>query len=96
MIPSPWVFALLALAAWRVWKLIAEDTITAPIRARFIDGHEWRETFAQCPWCAGFWIALAWTVAFWLEPHWTTVAAVPFALSATVGLTALVAWKLDD
>ena len=28
MIPSPWEFALLALAAYRLWRLIADDDIT--------------------------------------------------------------------
>lgn len=89
MIPSPWEWALLALAAFRVWKLIADDTITEPLRKRYVDGHEWRETFTECPWCAGFWIALAWVGAFWLWPHWTLVAAVPFAVSAAVGALAV-------
>lgn len=33
MIPGPWQFALLALAAYRLFRLEALDTITAPLRA---------------------------------------------------------------
>lgn len=41
-----------------------------------------------CPWCCGFWLALAWWAAWLLFDHWTLVAAVPWALSALVGLVA--------
>jgi hypothetical protein len=93
---DPWEFALVALAAWRTWKLLAEDTITEPLRARYIEGHEWRETFTECPWCAGFWVALAWVAAFWVEPLWTVIVAVPFAVSAAVGTLQLIADALTD
>jgi hypothetical protein len=88
MIPAPWEFALLALAAWRLWLLIAEDTITEPARRRFVTGHRWREDLIECPYCLGAWISFAWVAAFWLWPHGTLVAAVPLAVSAAVGVVA--------
>lgn len=32
-VPTWWEFVLLALAGYRVWRLVARDTITAPVRA---------------------------------------------------------------
>ena len=90
MIPSPWEWALLALAAFRIWKLIADDALLDRPRvwvlARLPDGKA--ELFIVCPWCLGWWLSLAWVVAFWLWPHGAVVAAVPFAVSAAVGLIA--------
>ena len=91
MTPQPWAFALLALAAFRVWKLVADDAILDRPR-------DWLLTragtsselavFLVCPWCLGAWVATAWWASWWAWPHWTLVAAAPFALSAAVGLLA--------
>ena len=98
-IPNWYPAVLLALAAWRVFQLLAfDDILEGPRRYIFripkdwdgespLTGKSYRETFAmfvQCPYCAGFWIALGWWVAFELWPHWTVIIAVPFALSAGV------------
>ncbi len=93
-VPTWWPFLLLALAAFRTWRLIAEDTILDPIRVRLLTRGEpdeyrakWVE-FIRCPWCAGAWISVAWWL-FWVwQPHWTLVVATPFAISAIVGLVA--------
>ena len=77
MIPEPWAFALLALAAFRVWKLIAEDTLLdRPLRRL----REWEAV--TCPWCSGAWITVAWWAAWLLWPHGTLVAAVALAVDA--------------
>lgn len=84
-VPNWWEATLLALAAWRVFQLIAEDEIlerprryvTAKLDARW-------ELFIECPYCAGFWIALAWWGAWQLAPQAALVAATPFVLSAGV------------
>lgn len=67
MIPEPWEFVLLSLAAFRVWKLIADDRILDRPRDWLLDriigkrgeqkGIYWSD-FLTCPWCAGFWITL--------------------------------------
>lgn len=63
MIPEPWEFALLALAAFRLWKLIADDRILDRPRDWLLGKMEderktyWGD-FLTCPWCAGFWISL--------------------------------------
>lgn len=82
MIPPVWHFALLALCAYRVWRLIAEDEILERPR-RFVLrlGDEWAEDgdpvpdgyrekwalFLTCPWCAGAWISgLVYLAWLWL------------------------------
>lgn len=73
-VPDWWAATLLALAAYRVFRLIGEDKITEKPRNRLLyelemssegRGNYWSE-FVTCPWCAGFWIALAWFVVFQL------------------------------
>ena len=76
---------LLALAAWRIFQLIAEDTILDGPR-RYVTARldaKW-ELFIECPYCAGFWIAVAWWAAWQVNEHWTLIVAVPWALSAGV------------
>lgn len=103
-VPDWWQTALLALAAFRIFRLLGEDTILDRPRAWALRLGNWQEgqrvpasyrekwgTFITCPWCAGFWISLAWWGAWLVWPHGTLVAATPFAISAVVGLVA----KLD-
>jgi hypothetical protein len=91
-IPNWYEIILLALAAWRTFQLIALDDITDGFR-RYVTqvsrttNKAKRETlllFIECPYCAGFWIALAWWAAFQIHEFGTLVVAVPFALSAGV------------
>ncbi len=98
-VPGWWDATLLALAAWRLFHLIAFDDILDKPR-RYITrlnsgwrqegdatGENYREglaNFLTCPFCMGWWIAIGWWLC-WLEwPHGTLVATVPFALSAGV------------
>ena len=91
-VPDPWTFILLALAAWRVFKLISSDVILeAPVDAllRRISTTSrrtyWRE-FLECPYCLGAWLASVWWLAWLAWPHAALIAAVPWALSAVVAL----------
>lgn len=98
-VPNWWEAVLLALAAWRLFHLVAYDDILDRPR-RYITrlapswkqegdatGEKYREKlgdFLTCPFCLGWWIALVWWL-FWLQwPHGTLVAATPFVLSAGV------------
>lgn len=81
-IPNWYEAALLALAAWRVFQLIAEDEVLEPVR-RYVTGERWKD-FISCPYCLGFWVAVAWWVSFQFWEFWALVVAVPFALSAGV------------
>ena len=95
MVPEPWVFALLGLATFRCWWLLDRDTILEPLRFRLVRG-KFAE-FVGCPFCLGAWLAIVWWGAWWAWPHAVTVAAVPFALSAVVGVGgALVTRVLDE
>jgi len=99
-IPDWFSFVVLALAAYRTWRLIAEDDILNRPRKwllrlprEWADGDEevdgYRKElhlFLFCPWCAGFWISLAWWGAWMIFGDWATVFAVPWAMSLIVGV----------
>lgn len=99
-VPDWYIFLLLALAAFRTWRLLAEDDITDPLRRYVTRLGEWEKegdpvpkdyrlglnNFITCPWCLGFWLALAWWGAWQIWPFGVEVAAVPMALSALVPL----------
>ena len=88
-VPSWLGLVLLSLAAFRVWRLLGEDTILARPRAAFKRraGDYW-DAFLLCPWCAGFWVSVLWWLGWVWSHHWSLVAATPFAISAVVGLIA--------
>ncbi len=98
-VPDWWATLLLALAAWRTFHLLAHDTILDGPRRRLLrlnrewkqegdaTGDDYREKWALflvCPFCAGFWIALAWWGAWQIWPHGSLVAATPFVINAGV------------
>lgn len=85
--PDWWQFALLALAAFRTWKLIGDDTILDRPRAWVVKrGGEYVEILLECPWCSGFYWSVGWWLGWQFWPHATVVVAVPLAISAVVGL----------
>lgn len=77
---------LLSLAAFRVWRLVGEDVILDRPRKWLIGRGAKYDEWVSCPWCAGAWISVLWWLAWVAWPHWTLVVAVPFAVSAVVGL----------
>jgi len=104
-----WAFVLIAVASYRVWRLLAEDTILDRPRRWALRLGSWREgqpapegyrakvgEFVACPWCMGFWIALAWWGAWQLWPEGAVVPAVPFALSAAVAFCNAVVGALTE
>jgi hypothetical protein len=100
-VPSPWVALLLAAASYRIWRLLAEDTILSGPRRRIVrlpqnwnegmmlpEGYRYRlAEFINCAWCSGFWISIAVWLLWQADEHWATVIAVPLAISAAVGVT---------
>jgi uncharacterized protein DUF1360 len=98
--PQPWEGVLLALAAFRIWRLIAADTIFDGPRKWIIGlGYRWADgdpipkkyrehwgIFMECPWCLGFWISVVVWAAWLAVDDWAVGLAVPWALSAVVGL----------
>ena len=110
-IPSWWEFTLLSLAAYRIYRLIAEDTILDRPRRKLVRlADDWQQEgddpgphyrselglFITCPYCAGFWIAVAWWLAWLIWPHATTLIAVPWAISATLAFLAKTDEKLNS
>jgi hypothetical protein len=106
--PSWWAFALLALAVFRAYRLIAEDTILDRPRKWLLRGplDTWEKEgddpgddyrldlgiFITCVWCLGWWLSLGVFLLWVWFPTETLFVATPFALSAVV---ALVAKNLD-
>jgi hypothetical protein len=96
-IPGWWEALLLALAAWRVFHLIAFDDLLDRPR-RYVTrlspswhaegdatGERYREGlagFLTCPFCLGFWITIAVWAAWLVFPTETVWVAVPLALNA--------------
>lgn len=96
MIPEPWEFVLLALAVFRLWKLVGDDAVLDRPRDYLLKRmSETFDYFITCPWCSGAWITLAWWAAWLVWPYEATVAAVPFALSAVVGYLGVGVDKLE-
>jgi hypothetical protein len=93
-LPSPFEAVLLGLAAWRVWHLIALDDITDRPRRYITDGRDKLLEFIECPYCMGFWVALAWVGAYALNGEWTLWAALPFAVNA--GVIGVAHWLTAD
>lgn len=84
-VPSWYALVLLALAAFRVWRLLALDSLLDRPRA-LIPDTEWWDALVYCPWCLGFWVSVVWWGGYELSPHWCLVVAAPFAVSAVVGV----------
>lgn len=98
-VPNWYEALLLALAAWRVFHLLAFDDILDRPR-RYVTrlsrswrqegdatGEDYREglaNFLTCPFCFGFWLAAAWWGLWLIFPTETLFAAGLFALSAGV------------
>lgn len=100
-VPGWYVLLLLSLAAFRTWRLIAEDDILDRPR-RYVTrlGDRWEKDgdpipsdyriglgkFLACSWCLGFWVALAWWGAWQVAPLETEVVSVPLAIAALLPL----------
>lgn len=53
------LFAVTATAAYRVWRLIGYDDVSAAARYRWLPEGSWSEALVECPWCLGSWVAFA-------------------------------------
>jgi hypothetical protein len=85
-IPSWYELLLLALAAYRIWYLLGQDTILDRPRRSVTTKSEYVETLLECPYCAGFWVSLAVWGAWQAWPHGTLVVAGALAVAALVPL----------
>lgn len=99
-IPNWLPFFFIALASYRIWRVVAVDDIFERPRLWLVglprgweSGDEIPKTyrlglakFISCPWCLGLWVTLViW--GFWLwQPTWTTGICAFLAATAVVGL----------
>lgn len=82
---------LIGLASYRVWRLLAEDSIIEPPRAWVLDRSPmWITELVVCHWCLGSWIAFGLT--------WATDAVAGLRLPVLVGLAAavVVGWLAEN
>lgn len=100
-VPSPWSALILAAAAYRIWRMLAEDTVFDGPRHWLVGlPWGWQEgdaipqkyrvalaEFLTCPWCLGFWISLGVWGLWQVDTFKATVALTPFAISTAVGIT---------
>lgn len=96
-IPTWWEAVLLAGGSFRLWRLLAADTLLDWPRDWITGRDLWEvdgkyrqglDIWLHCPWCSGFWITLGMWGAWLLWPIGTVVVCVPLALSAAVAITA--------
>lgn len=93
----------LTLATWRLWRIIAVDSITEPLRARFLfrdgRGWEWFADLVTCPWCLGWWLSGG-AVFGWLLVSdgwsWSGFVVAWCAVSAGVGITETIVDRLSS
>lgn len=90
----------LALASYRLWRILGKDSITEPIRAHLDRSARentrwavWMADLIECPWCLGFWIAGAVVANLW---PWDTLAELAVAWLAVSCLVGLIGARLDD
>jgi len=83
-------FTLLALATYRIGKLIIEDVIFEKIREKIFKKFPPESTktgyFFTCYWCTSLWVATLLTVGYILVPSVMLIISLPLALSAVVGI----------
>lgn len=107
---SWWWFVLLALASWRVYRLLAEDTILETPRRKLLrmsdswaeegddPGEEylWRwGLWLGCPYCAGFWVSGVVLIAYSIIIDWPGTFEFIVSWLALSAAVALLA-KIDD
>lgn len=82
---------ILALAAYRIARLVIEDTVTERLReavwSRYNSSHG-IGYLITCYWCVGFWVASLLVLLFIIVPVPTMAASLVLALSALAGIIA--------
>jgi len=101
---APFDALLLALASFRVTRLIVYDKISRWFRDLFEDpsGYGLRHTIhdlLSCPWCIGFWSALILVVAYFTQP-WAWTVIFFLAVAGTGSFVQLLAngigWRAEN
>jgi hypothetical protein len=88
---------VVGLAGFRLWRMVAVDTITAgPRNWLIVNDHRFAQWAAEglvCPWCAGWWTTGMVTAAASVVNGWgvITTGLVWLAASTVAGVAARVA-----
>lgn len=89
-IPTPYHLVILALAAYRVTRMITHDTIFNRLRERI-----WRVSppekerlgyWITCEWCSGVWVASTAIFMYTIVSEATVIVCSALAVSAIVGI----------
>lgn len=87
---------ILGLAAFRLWRLAAVDSITEPLHGRILamksPAGQWFSSMWHCPWCLGFHLSIVvWAL-------WTYLPAIGQPICMILAISTLVGFigKLDD
>lgn len=83
-------FALLALASYRLTRLLLRDSLLAPVREWVWERRPPESTrtgyLLTCPWCLGFWVSSGVWFCYTIAPVPALWVCCVLALSAVVGL----------
>lgn len=86
---TPFEFVILALATYRITRLLTRDVIAEPIRIRVWKKHPPESSklgyLFTCEWCMSIWTASLIYGCFIITSV-TVIVVVPLALSAVAGL----------
>lgn len=89
---------LVALATYRVTRLVTADRISQPIREWSLARSDFLGYLTSCDWCLSIWVApvpVAVNV-LWGDNRVVLIGTVALACSAVAGLLSLVESKLDN
>lgn len=94
---NPVALIILALAVYRLTRLVTTDTITFPIRNkiwnRFPPETSRFGYLFTCDWCTSIWVSSLVVISYTIIPTATTLLALIPALSA---VASIIAARLDD
>jgi len=91
MLLEPLTFVILALAAFRVTRVITTDTVFEAVREKIWKKFPPSKGFGYlitCDWCTGFYVSIAFVLAYLLVPVIVYVVSLVLSISAIIGLLA--------
>jgi hypothetical protein len=95
---STLTLVLVALATYRLTRLVTADKISQPIREKAIARSDFLGYLTSCDWCLSIWVAPIPVVVnvLWPSNRVILVGTVALACSAIAGLLSMIESRLDD